>query len=296
MAHSWGLWGEGNELGTINNLTAEHVLFAAGSIKTGTVHCLSLPLDVPGGSPGPRKPYRHTIYRPDRNTQDDYLEDFYLQFSSQWDGLRHVQAREFGFYGGVSEFDAGPDGARLGIEQWARRGIVGRGVLVDVCAYLDRQSLQVDPFSSFQITTSMIEGTLEQQQVTLREGDILLIRTGYVSALLSLAPAERLAKVTEGHSLGLSAGEDMAEYLWDHHLAAVVADNLAVEAMPVDPTAGFLHRRLIPMLGFALGELFALDGLAECCRDTGYYTCFFVAAPLYLPGGVGSPANAVAIT
>jgi kynurenine formamidase len=88
----------------------------------------------------------------------------------------------------------------------------------------------------------------------------------------------------------------MAEYLWNHHLAAVVADNLAVEAMPVDPSAGFLHRRLIPMLGFALGELFALDGLAECCRDTGRYTCFFVAAPLYLPGGVGSPANAVAIT
>jgi len=41
--------------------------------------------------------------------------------------------------------------------------------------------------------------------------------------------------------------------------------------------------------------MFDLDRLAEACRADGRWTFFFVAAPLNLPGGIGSPGNAVAI-
>jgi kynurenine formamidase len=85
----------------------------------------------------------------------------------------------------------------------------------------------------------------------------------------------------------------MARYLWDHRVSFVAADNPAVEARPGHP--GYLHRRLIPMLGIGLGELFVLDALAEDCRADGRYSFFFTAVPLNLPGGVGSPANAFAI-
>jgi hypothetical protein len=74
-----------------------------------------------------------------------------------------------------------------------------------------------------------------------------------------------------------------------------VADNPAVEVVPGDPEAGSLHRRLIPLLGFPLGEFFVLDGLAQACAQDGRYTCLFVGVPLNLPGGVGSPGNAIAI-
>jgi hypothetical protein len=44
-----------------------------------------------------------------------------------------------------------------------------------------------------------------------------------------------------------------------------------------------------------LGELFDFERLAEACAADRRYDFLFVAVPLNLPGGVGSPANAVAI-
>jgi kynurenine formamidase len=91
----------------------------------------------------------------------------------------------------------------------------------------------------------------------------------------------------------------MARYLWDAHVAAVVADNPSVEVWPYDASDaafpfGFLHRVLIGQFGMALGELWWLDDLALACRRDGRYEVFLTAAPLNVPGGVGSPANALA--
>jgi hypothetical protein len=44
-----------------------------------------------------------------------------------------------------------------------------------------------------------------------------------------------------------------------------------------------------------LGELFDFETLADDCANDGVYECLFVAKPLNLRGGVGSPANALAI-
>jgi hypothetical protein len=92
----------------------------------------------------------------------------------------------------------------------------------------------------------------------------------------------------------------------------VAADNLGIEAYPytadndvtqpgqpvpergVDHNGG-LHRPLLPLLGLAMGEMFALDELAEDCAADGVYEFFFSAKPLNVVGGVGSPANAMAI-
>jgi len=58
---------------------------------------------------------------------------------------------------------------------------------------------------------------------------------------------------------------------------------------------GFLHFRIIPLLGMAVGEMFVLDALAEDCAADGVYEGLFTSAPLNKVGGSGSPANALAI-
>jgi hypothetical protein len=70
---------------------------------------------------------------------------------------------------------------------------------------------------------------------------------------------------------------------------------VGVEVFPVDRAKGFLHRRLIPLQGMALGELWLLDELSRACAEEGRYEFLLVAAPLHLPRGVGSPANAYAL-
>jgi kynurenine formamidase len=95
---------------------------------------------------------------------------------------------------------------------------------------------------------------------------------------------------------GLAATEESAAWLWDRHVAAVAADNLAVEKAPLNMTPdGFLHYRLIPGFGMALGELFWLDDLAAACAADRRWTFQFTSAPLNVRGGVGSPPNALAI-
>ena len=295
MRHSWGVFGADDQLGTINLLTPERVQAAASEIQRGQLFNLSLPLNLPQPPFSPRETYRHHVFEIDRNTQDDYLDNFYLQSSSQWDGLRHVRAREFGFYNGVMAEDAGPGGSKLGIEHWAEHGIAGRGVLLDVARHMEQQGISLDPHAAFAISPELLKEVTERQGSPLRPGDILLLRTGYMRGYLGERQEGR-AVVTEYRDCpGLAGDESMARYLWDAHIAAIAADNPAVEVLPGDPAAGYLHRRIIPLLGIAVGELFTFEALAEDCARDGRYTCFVVGIPLNLPGGVGSPANAIAI-
>ena len=80
-------------------------------------------------------------------------------------------------------------------------------------------------------------------------------------------------------------------------MAAVAADNPALEAMPFsrESVDGWLHYRLIPMLGIAVGELWQLDPLADDCARDGVWEGMLTSAPLRVPGGIGSPANALAL-
>jgi kynurenine formamidase len=94
---------------------------------------------------------------------------------------------------------------------------------------------------------------------------------------------------------GLRADASMARFLWDAQVAAVCADNPALEVAPGDPADGSLHRRLIPLLGMCVGELMDLDALAGRCSEVGRWEFLFAAAPLPLRGGVSSPSNAVGV-
>ncbi|MEJ1231014.1 MAG: hypothetical protein WDM88_10925 [Galbitalea sp.] len=58
---------------------------------------------------------------------------------------------------------------------------------------------------------------------------------------------------------------------------------------------GFLHHMLLGSFGMAIGELWWLGDLVDDCREDGRWEVFLTSAPLNLPGGIGSPANALAI-
>jgi kynurenine formamidase len=292
LRHSWDVHGPGDQLGTLNRLTPAVVTAAAATVRTGERVGLNLPLELPDPAFFGRKAPRHTLFPLGPGAWDDRLESFYLQASSQWDGFRHVRAGENGFYGGWQGNPAA-DPSPLGIQHWARRGIVGRGVLIDLTG--------PDPFKHRAFSVADVTAALRAQGTSLRFGDILCVRTGWTDKYLTLDEAARyeLAEALvdpNGYACaGLSGSEEMSRFLWDSGIAAVTADNPAVETVPVDPAAGSLHQRLIPCLGFAIGELFDFAGLAAACRREGRYEFLFASVPLNLTGGVGSPANAVAI-
>lgn len=292
LAKAWGVLDP--KLGTLSKRSAQNVIDASRLVTAGETIGLSLPLNEPNPPLFGRTVLRHEIYAMDRDTLDERLDAFYPQASSQWDGLRHVRARESGFFDGVDE-NFQPGAGTLGIESWAEVGIVGRGVLLDV-AELKRQAPGgYDPLGAETITPEDLRAAAEHQQVELRPGDILCIRTGWIGAYLLLDPSGREAMAAVPRISGLAGSEEMARFLWDSGACAVAADNPTLEVAPGDRRIGSLHRRLLPMLGFVVGELLDFERLARACAEDRRWEFFFVAAPLNIPGGVGSPANAVAI-
>jgi kynurenine formamidase len=299
--HAWDVFGRNDQLGTVNLLTPERVKHATTLVRTGRVINLNLPLNFPitlyGGF---RSGYRHHI-EVNRGGRDDYVDNFAMQGSSQWDSLRHIRFREFGYYGGRQDDDVDNKG-ELGIENWAQHGMIGRGVLLDAAGYMERQGTPLVATNRFPMDGPFLEAVAEAQRVRLAPGDIVLLRTGWLTWYKSLDHAGREALRDTLHPgdggmacPGLDPSQATAGWVWDQQIAAIASDNVALEALPVETSTGFQHRRLIALQGMPIGEVWDLDELAQACASDGVYEFMLVSAPLNLPGGVGSPPNAYAI-
>jgi hypothetical protein len=93
--------------------------------------------------------------------------------------------------------------------------------------------------------------------------------------------------------------ERLLRWITDSGIAALIADNYAVELYPAKPKHGTrpnlpLHEHCLFKLGVPLGELWWLRDLATWLRAHGRNRFLLTAPPLRLPGAVGSPATPVA--
>lgn len=286
IRHAWDVFGRDDVLGSMNLLTDERVARAASLVQSGRRISLDLPLTVPDPPLFGRQPFDHVVFALNRNEMDDRVDNFHLQGSTQWDALNHVRCREHGYWGGRTQ-DPTEEPNGLGIDHWVRHGIVGRGVLIDVAVD--------DPLDPTVIDTDDLEAAFDRQGVTPEPGDIWCVRTGWPRAYLELGTEARAAYAAEPRFAGLRGTEAMARFLWNHHPAAICCDNPAVEVVPGNPAEGSLHRRMIPALGTAFGEMFDFETLAGACRADDRFTFLFTAAPLHIPDALGSPGNALAI-
>jgi kynurenine formamidase len=296
---SWGVFGADDEVGTLNRQTPGRIRHAATLVHRGVVFPLNWALEQPHPPLFSRQPIIHSLIDLKPHGLDDRYDSFFPQLSSQWDGLSHVEHPRFGFYNGASraEVTARPP-RRLGIDIWARRGIAARFVLADVERFRREHPARArawfDPADADEI-----EAILDWQRVEIKDGDVLLLRFGWIRWYEGLDEEKKadLASTDAFTAPGLRAADSTAAWLWDRGFSAIAADCPALEAMPFNEYEedGYLHYRLVVLLGFAIGELFALDELAADCQRDGVYEGLFVSAPLNKRGGCGSPANALAL-
>jgi len=303
---SWGVWGEGDVLGCLNLLTAERVVEAAGLVRKGAVFALNWEMELPDPPLFNRPAFEHHVnWLANEVGHDDELGGWNTQSSSQWDGFRHIRSAVHGFYNGVADEEHG-------IHHWARRGLAGRAVLVDIGRFRQSQGRPLQMDQTDPIEAEELLHAAEAQGSRIRPGDVLLMRTGWTTWYRGLDPDRRRALATDLKSPGLRPGEATSRTLWNLHIAAIGADNPSVETWPPGALATpeqfaamreapekvseiFVHFSLLPLLGLPLGEMWDLEALADDCQADGVYEGLFTSAPLNLKAGVASPPNALVI-
>lgn len=301
---SWGAWGSEDQLGTLNNITPTTVAAAAGLVRRGVRFNLNLPLDMPLGvipdgahrhRRGPkRKLIKESMFGGSMLICDECVE-IYPQASSQWDGLTHVGDPRHGYYNAVQDAQVTHGkGSRNGMEHFASFGIAARGVLVDLDRAFAGSGRPWAAMGAPACTADELDALLAAQGTPLRAGDILMVRTGWLSAFRAADTPARERLFRQGDYSGIAGDAAMWGYLWDHSVAAIVSDNVTVEVWPPKPDGPSLHLGIARM-GFVLGELFDLDDLAADSAQGGGHECFFVSSPLNMQGGTGSTANAMAL-
>lgn len=104
----------------------------------------------------------------------------------------------------------------------SKHGIVGRGVLLDVYSWAQRNGKSYDPLTSHEITLSDLKEVANSEGVKLEVGDILLVRSGYTARYYELQkenPERLLAAGVETPNLaGVEPSEEMKRWLHDKYV------------------------------------------------------------------------------
>jgi kynurenine formamidase len=299
---NWGRWGKDDQIGTLNNVTAEDIVNAAGLIRKGKVFALGLSLKEPiqSGLFGGRWNPIHTMLATgtdaaagNQDTPEPYIRyaddaiNMPCQASTQWDALCHIFLDDKMYNG----YDAGlvdaRGGKKLGIEH-VRDKMAGRGVLLDIARWKGVEWLK----DGYAITNDDLDGCAKAQNVEIRKGDFVIVRTGQQERCLK-------QKNWTGYAGGDAPGLAFETCYWirEKDIAAICADTWGCEVRPNETTEANQpwHWVVIPKIGISMGEIFYVKELAEDCAADKVYEFFFSAPPLHLPGGAGSPINPQAI-
>ncbi|WP_426525990.1 cyclase family protein [Bradyrhizobium sp. McL0615] len=281
-------WGPDDEIGAANYMKPELVLKAASLIKTGKTYALGIPVDSKTPAYPPRA-FKITIVQPgqagiaglgpSKTTYNDDILDTWVGIGSQLDGLGHIGV-EHVYYNGNKLLDfADPTGLKkLGIEKVPP--MVTRGVLLDMAAHFGTDVVKEG--TAFNVKE--IEEVAKKQNVEIRQGDVVIFHTGWLSLI---------GKDDKRYSTGEPGlGVEGAKYLTGKGVVAVGSDTWAVEVIPFESKNVFeVHQILLPMNGTYILE--NMD-TAELAKDKAYEFLFVLGQPRFR-GGVQSMINPVAI-
>jgi len=302
---NWGRWGPDDEVGALNFLTPETVLAAAGSIRQGKVFTLQVRMADPEGDPMfPGRAQAQRINVLDKGAwlagkgpafpggieyADDYIA-CYLQGSTQYDALGHAWYDDQLWNGYDARTTIGGL-AKASVLPLAEKGIVGRGVLLDVARWRGKESLDRGETISHEdlVACAAAQGT------EIRRRDVLVVRTGWIAKFYRTTP--RSAFFEDFLEPGLTYSPALVRWFHEMEIPNLVTDTMANEVTfdPVNGIAIPLHAALMRNLGVTLTEIAWLDDLAADCAADRQYDFLYAAAPLKVVNGTGAPVNPLAI-
>ncbi|MFD9910545.1 cyclase family protein [Streptomyces sp. NPDC059063] len=293
--NNWGRWGTDDELGTLNLITDEVVREAAATVRTGRRVPLALPLKADGVQagliPGRVNPLHamvqinQELFGPGTVATSDDVVTMGLQAATHWDALPHVSHGGRIYNGRPADTITAHDGARFsGAEKTPY--VVSRGVLLDVARAKGVDRLP----GGHAVTPEDLAEAEEFGGVTVRAGDIVLVRTGQVQVYLA---GDKHAYAHPSPGLSYRTPE------WFHarDVAAVANDTLTFEIFPPEVEHLWLpvHALDLVEMGMPQGQNWNLEKLSTACGEARRHSFLLAATPEPFVGATGSPVAPVAI-
>jgi len=289
---NWGRWDDGGERGALNLLTAARIADAARLVRSGVTVTLSRTLTTEARIDVPTPADHHMTMLTDEDIGSgsvrfakDYVGlDYHNEGHTHIDAFCHV-AFEGSLFDGKPAASVTADGAGAGAIGILKDGLVGRGVLLDVPRA--RGVAWIEPGEH--IFRDDLEAAERLQDVSVRAGDILLVRTGHARRLLQLSPWDtRIAKA------GLHP--TAATFLADREVAALGSDGNNDTAPSTTEGVAFpIHVLALNAMGVHLLDYLQFEDLVRECERAERWEFLFVAAPLRIERGTGSPLNPIAV-
>jgi kynurenine formamidase len=288
----WGRWGEDDERGALHHLTPERVARAAELVRDGVTVTLSLPVPT---EPAPCNPvpaeHRMTmLFNADIGSGSVRFAKDYIGVDYHTDGHTHIDAfchvaYEGALYNGKPQDAVTSAGAAADAIEVLKDGLVGRGVLLDIPHV--RGVPWLEPGEN--IFRDDLEAAEREQGVRLGPGDILLVRTGHARRLSELGPWDTASAKAGLHPTAMPL-------IAERGIAALGCDGNSDTAPSTTEGVAFpIHVLALNAMGVHLLDYLQFEDLRAACDRTGRWAFFFVAAPLRIPGGTGSPMNPTAV-
>lgn len=301
---NWGRWGDTDEVGSLNFLTNMEVLRGVRSVRQGKVFTCGEVIGHPDGDPlwPGRAPARREMtidkdsyVRGDMpplpggaEFADDRIEMF-LQGSTQFDALGHVWYDDQ-LWNGYPASGTSGGLKQASVLPLAERGVVGRGVLLDMAAYVGKPYLEKGDLFGL----DDLLACARRQNVTIKKHDILCLRLGFLQLLRVQGPDIFYQDFVEP---GLTYAPNLVDWFYEMEIPCLSTDTISNET-ELDPRVGVqipLHCALMRNLGVAFNELCNFEALAKDSHEDGQWDFLYAAAPLKVADAAGAPVNVLAI-
>ena len=288
---SWGRWGERDERGALNYLEPERVVAASRLVRDGTTVTLSLPMNTKAAedNPEPAVHYMTTIPGTGESGKLRFAKDF-VGADYHHDGHTHIDALchviyEGSLYNGTPAAAVTVRGAESDSIEVLANGLLGRGVLLDIPRL--RGVPWLEPGQH--VFRDELEAAELEQGITVGEGDVLLVRTGHTRRLSELGPWPTATAKSGLHPTAMP-------FLSERGVSALGSDGNSDTAPSSTEGVDFpIHVLALNAMGVHLFDYLHLEDLVTACERAGRWEFLFIAAPLRITGGTGSPLNPLAV-
>ena len=291
---NWGRWGDDDELGAANLITVEKRQAAATLVQEGITVSLAHDIIQEEAIDASAILNREILGEVGQSVVSDRLQytgSYHGVIHSHLDSLDcHVMVDGVGYNGVSAEEIEAVGGCPRGSIHALRDGVVTRGILFDATLLPGKATAEgwLEPGTA--VRKSDLEALEEIQGVQVEPGDVILLHTGRWKRRAALGPWLTSDGVAGYHP-------DVAYFLKERGVSFIGHD-MWNDVSPhefSDAVRLPLHDLALVSLGVNIFDNLDFGEVADVADRLDRYEFLFVAAPLRIEMGMGSPVNPIAI-